>query len=134
MSKRNVLILVISLMLFLSVLVLRYFMSHPLKEITIKEGNFGPYIIGSTKQEILSSFSDNSFSPQPKPVECPKNWIEVINMTNGQYKCLQLSDIWHVGYGNLRSYCKRDKVDTKVSLEFENNLLKMVTLECWLPK
>ncbi len=52
----------------------------------ITSGSFDLYEIGDTKEEILVKGTERSFSPRPKPEECPKNWIDISDMSDIEEK------------------------------------------------
>ena len=110
-----------------------YSYSVPIKTIRITEGNAGAFTIGETKENILSRLPNATFSPRPKPMECPKNWIEVSTMTDTQRHCLLTTDTWTEGISSSRSLCP-EHVDVNTNLQFKEGKLIEVITECWHPQ
>jgi hypothetical protein len=74
----------------------------------IDSGNFGPYIIGESKDDILSKDAGYSFSPRPKPKECTKNWIEVSAMDEAEKSCLLSAKQWKATL--YKNVCKKKRI------------------------
>ena len=100
--------------------------------IDITNGKVGDLVIGETKEEIFVRLSNQSFSPRPKPTECPANWIKVSEMTSTQKNCLITTDIWQEGVSSTAYLCKQ-RADVNTILHFLGNKLERVTTECWHP-
>jgi hypothetical protein len=105
----------------------------PLKTIHITSGEVGIYSIGETKEDILSKFPNEAFSPQPKPAECPENWISVTTMSNVQKTCLLSSDTWIEGIDSVKHLCPKE-LDPITTLHFQQNKLDKIAIECWYPE
>ena len=110
-----------------------YSYSVPMKTIRITTGKAGVFSIGETKENILSRLPNETFSPQPKPTECPINWIEVSKMTGTQRRCLLATNIWTEGISSTSSLCP-ENVDVYANLQFKEGKLVEVTTECWRPQ
>jgi hypothetical protein len=79
------------------------YMAVPIRWIHITSGHAGIFDIGETRESIIARLSNESFSPQPKPLECPRNWIGVSDMTATERNCLLSSDVWIEGVSSMRS-------------------------------
>ena len=110
-----------------------YSLSTPLKTVRFSNGTAGAFAIGETKETILSRLPDETFSPRPKPMECPKNWIKVANMNATEKACLLSTDTWMEGISSTRSACP-ENTDVNTELRFKNGKLSEVVTECWRPK
>jgi hypothetical protein len=119
-----------------------YTLTRPKQVFEFTSGRIGDLQLGETKEQILSRLSVGStaapagkqvFSPQPKPAECPVNWIEVSAMSSTEKNCLLKTDVWVEGHSSSRHLCK-EPADVHTELRFEANQLAKVTTECWHPK
>ena len=99
-------------------------------ERTVTSGTLGTYSIGSTKEEIMEKNFNYAFSPSPKPAACPKNWIDIKEMTPTQRNCLFDSDEWEVGHAE--SGVCNDKEDFHVTLYFTQEKLNRIKIRCTL--
>lgn len=105
-----------------------YYTTVPLRTLRTETGRTGVFEIGELKQEILDRLPQETFSPQPKPQECPKNWIEVGGMTDTERKCLLSTDVWIEGVSTLREQCPG--LDMETTLQFKRSRLAAVTTVC----
>jgi hypothetical protein len=110
-----------------------YSLSTPVKTVRFSNGTAGAFAIGETKETILSRLPDETFSPRPKPKECPKNWIEVSNMSATEKACLLSTDTWMEGNSSTRGACP-ENTDVNTELRFTNGKLSEVVTECWRSK
>ncbi len=95
----------------------------------IDTGGLEPYNIGDSKVDILSKEMQTSFSPQPKPHECPKNWINVKTMISRERSCLLSTNQWEASIN--RKLCA-DNEDPHVTMYFSNNKLSRINIRCTL--
>ncbi|WP_137885157.1 hypothetical protein [Pseudomonas sp. 2FE] len=109
-----------------------YDFGRPVKTLEITEDRAGSFVIGETKEFLLAKLPEQAYSPQPKPVECPVNWIEVKKMGHTQRQCLLNANEWEVGYG-LRELCP-EKTDLFTSLFFNDNKLVKIAVRCTKPE
>lgn len=105
-----------------------YYMTVPVRTLRTETGRTGVFEIGESKQEMLDRLPQEIFSPQPKPLECPKNWIEVAAMTDTERTCLLSRDVWIEGVSTLRSQCPG--LDMQTTLQFKRGRLASVTTVC----
>lgn len=110
-----------------------YSFTTPLKTVRVYSGSAGVFTIGATKEDILSHLANEVFSPQPKPTECPKNWIEVSKMSSIERTCLLSTDTWIEGISSTRAVCP-EQSDVRTELRFVSGKLSSVLTECWRPK
>ena len=96
-------------------------------------GAAGPFEIGETKESLLARLPAEVYSPQPKPAECPKNWIEVSAMTGVERRCLLSSDSWIEGVSYTRALCPAH-VDIETTLDFKDEKLLRLTQVCRRPE
>lgn len=94
------------------------------------QGEIGGLVIGDTKEQAMAR-PGGSFSPQPKPIECPKNWIAVAKMSPTERDCLLRTDVWKAGA--LTSVCPAWS-NVSANVEFKGGRLVRVTTECRLAK
>jgi len=94
----------------------------------VTSGSVYIYEIGDSKEEIIKKSSGKSFTPEPKPKECPKNWIEVSNMNETQKQCLLNSNQWEAGFAGEKA-CERGQ-DYHVTLNFITEKLASITVRC----
>lgn len=118
--------------LMLSVLVY-YWLVAPIRIVRIDRGVAGPFEIGETKEALLARLPVEVYSPQPKPRECPKNWIEVSSMTGVERGCLLSRDSWIEGISYTRALCPAH-VDIQTTLDFKDDKLSRVTQVCRRPE
>ena len=104
------------------------YMSLPVRWIHINSGHAGVFDMGETRESIIARLPHESFSPQPKPPECPRNWIGVSDMTATEKNCLLSSDVWIEGASSMRSQCPY--LDMETTLRFRSNRLASVTTTC----
>ena len=109
-----------------------YTYNEPVKVLEISSGQAGGFLIGETKESILSRLPYESFSPQPKPAECPVNWIEIKGMSSVQMNCLLKVNVWEVGSG-IKELCP-EKTDFFATLLFSNNKIEKVKIRCTRPE
>jgi hypothetical protein len=110
-----------------------YVLDRPYKIVRTSSGQAGAFTIGESKDEIILRARNESFSPRPKPMACPKNWIEVSKMSEAEKECLLSADAWEVGLSPVRAACPQGaSVSTK--LHFTNGKLSEVITECWPAK
>ena len=108
-------------------------MNHPDRIIDITNGTIGHYTIGETKDGILQRMPNESFSPIPKPTECPVNWIKASEMSPTQHSCLSKASTWQESSYSTKSSCPSGTwPNTK--LHFSGKELHRVYIECWPPK
>jgi hypothetical protein len=96
------------------------------------EGTIGGVFIGDGKEQALARPGKRGFSPQPKPTECPKNWIEPWQMTATEKGCLLNADLWRLG-AIAPELCPSWS-NASALLEFKDGKLWRVTTECRLAK
>lgn len=106
---------------------------QPLKTVRVSEGVAGNFTIGETKEQILSWLTNEMFSPQPKPMACPVNWLNVSTLTKTERTCLLTTDTWEEGVSSTRASCP-ERVDVNTVLRFSNDRLSEVVTECWEPQ
>lgn len=99
-------------------------------ERTVASGTVGSYSIGSTKEEIIQKNFNYAFSPRPKPAECPKNWINIKEMTPTERDCLLRAEKWEAGHA-APGMCK-EKEDFHVTLYFSQEKLNHINIRCTL--
>ncbi len=99
-------------------------------ERTVTSGTVGKYIIGATKEELIQTNFNFAFSPQPKPAECPKNWIYIKDMDPVQKNCLMNSNEWEAG--NAGADICNEKEDFHVTLHFSHERLNRISIRCTL--
>jgi hypothetical protein len=107
--------------------------SVPIATIIGTSGIVGDVTIGESKTAILASLKNQAFSPDPKPIECPANWIDVSQMTDVQHGCLTKTNLWHEGYPSTTTLCPKN-VNVFTDLRFEADTLKSVTTTCRHPE
>ncbi|WP_027150375.1 hypothetical protein [Methylobacter tundripaludum] len=100
----------------------------PLAEFEVKNGGLGDFLVGERKEEILQRLPNWSYSPQPKPAECPQNWITPKEMTDVQHSCLVKSDLWDLSHTNASPCPVRS--DEHASLRFEQGRVKTIKVVC----
>src|SRR4029077_18850569 len=105
-----------------------FYMTVPVRTLRTETGRTGVFEIGESKQELLDRLPQEIFSPQPKPVECPKNWIEVSGMTDTARNCLLATDLWIEGVSSMREQCPG--LDMETTLQFKDNRLASVSTVC----
>jgi hypothetical protein len=105
-----------------------YCTAVPVRWIYVKSGHAGVFEIGETQGAIISRLPDESFSPQPKPPECPRNWIGSSDMTVTERNCLLSTDVWIEGVSSMRSQCPN--LDMETTLRFKDKRLASVTTVC----
>lgn len=105
-----------------------FYSAVPVRWINVKSGHVGVFEIGETQESIISRLPGESFSPQPKPPQCPRNWIEISNMTGTESNCLLSTDVWIEGVSSMRSQCPN--LDMETTLRFQNKRLASVTTVC----
>jgi len=105
-----------------------FYMAVPVRWINVKSGHAGVFEIGETQESIISRLPGESFSPQPKPTECPRNWIDISGMTGTERNCLLSTDVWIEGVDSMRSQCPN--LDSETTLRFKDKRLASVTTVC----
>lgn len=105
-----------------------FYMTVPVRTFRTDTGHAGVFEIGESKRELLGRLTGESFSPQPKPPECPTNWIEVSGMTDTERNCLLGTDVWIEGVSSLREHCPG--LDMETTLQFNSDKLASVTTVC----
>jgi hypothetical protein len=105
-----------------------FYMAVPVRWINIKSGHAGVFEIGESQESIISRLPRESFSPQPKPLECPRNWIGISDMTATERNCLLSTHVWIEGVSSMRSQCPN--LDMETTLRFEDKRLASVTTVC----
>jgi len=120
-------------LLILGVGYVAYSFSTPLKTARVSSGRAGAFIIGETKEQALARLPNGVFSPQPKPIECPKNWIVVSNMSMTERTCLLSTDVWIDGTSSTKDVCP-SRTDVNTELRFKGGKLSHVITECRRPK
>jgi hypothetical protein len=108
--------------------VLFFYWSVPVRWIYIKNAHAGVFEIGETQESIISRLPEESFSPQPKPPDCPRNWIGISDMTATERNCLLSTDVWIEGVSSMRSQCPN--LDMVTTLRFQDKRLASVTTVC----
>lgn len=111
---------------------LLYTYNEPIKVFEISSGRAGGFLIGETKESILSRLSNESFSPKPKTAECAANWIEIEGMSSVQMNCLLKANEWEVGSG-IKELCP-EKTDFFATLIFSNNKIEKIKIRCTHPE
>ena len=101
----------------------------PVKVTEIDHGAVNGFNIGDAKEVILRVAAGESFSPEPKPSECPANWISVRAMTEVQRTCLLGADIWHTEIRSTVAHCS-GQTNEFDSLHFADNRLVKVVIRC----
>lgn len=109
-----------------------YIYGEPIKVLELTNGKAGTFLIGETKESLLMRLPDEAFSPQPKPVECPANWIEVKTMTSIQKECLLSTDEWEVGSG-IKELCPMG-TDFFATLVFSGHKVERIKIRCTRPE
>ena len=107
------------------------FLGKPFWSFHTTTGEIGGVVIGDTKEQAIAR-PGGSFSPQPKPIECPRNWIAVAEMSATERDCLLRSNEWRVGA--VTSDLCPSWSSVSANLEFEHGKLVRVTTECRLAK
>jgi hypothetical protein len=110
-----------------------YLLVIPARTVRVDSGAAGPFIIGERKDALLSRLPDESYSPQPKPRECPRNWIKVAGMSEVERQCLISADSWIEGISYTRASCP-PHVDIQTTLDFKDEKLVSVRQVCRRPE
>jgi hypothetical protein len=131
-SSLTKLVIIIAAALLVVVGYALYYFMFP-KTIRVLDGRAGVFEIGETQEALLSRLPEEIFLPEPKPKECPKNWIEVATMTETERSCLLSTDLWVEGIPSNKSVCQR-QFDVNTTLEFNGNKLVSVTTVCRHPE
>jgi hypothetical protein len=105
-----------------------FYSAVPVRWINIKRGHAGVFEIGETQESIIARLPGESFSPQPKPPECARNWIDISDMTGTERNCLLSTDEWIEGVSSMRSQCP--SLDMETTLRFHDKRLASVTTVC----
>jgi hypothetical protein len=105
-----------------------FYMAVPVKTFRIETGHAGVFEIGEAKEALLVRLPGETFSPQPKPLECPRNWIGVSDMTDTERRCLLARDVWIEGVSSMREQCPG--LDMETTLQFQGNRLASVKTVC----
>jgi hypothetical protein len=105
----------------------------PVRYVSVTQGTTGLFQIGETKEALLSRLPEETYSPEPKPSECPRNWIEVSKATEIEKACLLSSSEWQEGDPSTRGLCP-EHVDVTATLKFRGDLLVKVVTICRHPE
>jgi len=104
--------------------------SRPYATFVTQSGAIGDLRIGESKGEILARLPHQSFAINPKPPECPINWIRVSELPDVYRGCLLQVDEWWEGYTSTDSLCVEGG-NVNVKLMFDEDRLISITTECW---
>lgn len=102
------------------------------KEAQITSGNGGVFLIGETKESLLSRLPDQTYAPEPKLENCRGGWIKVKQISATEKRCLLAADIWEVGDG-IESLCP-ERTDFFATLSFINNHVAKISVRCTRPE
>jgi hypothetical protein len=105
----------------------------PVRSVLISKGTVGPFQIGETKESLLSRLQGEIYSPEPKPSQCPANWIEVSKASDTEKTCLLSTSVWIEGVSSTRRLFCPERVDVVTTLEFREDRLVSVATVCRHP-
>jgi hypothetical protein len=112
-----------------------YEYGEPVKVFEISAGAAGKFVVGETKESLLTRLPGEAYSPNspfPRPAECPGAWVEVGAMNSAQRECLLGTDEWEVGDG-IKELCP-ERTDFHATLFFTGNKLAKVRIRCTPPE
>jgi hypothetical protein len=110
-----------------------YYYGVPVATHVATSGTVGDVTIGDAKAVILAKLPSQEFALDPKPAECPLNWIKVAEMSQTQRQCLMDVDRWEEGDPSTRALCP-ENTNVFTVLQFEADRLKSVTTTCRHPE
>jgi hypothetical protein len=108
-----------------------YRFGRPVRKFDVTSGVAGPFAVGETKQSLLARLPAQSYSPWPKPVACPANWIETNAMSPDQKQCLLNADQWETG--GVKKLCP-SQTDFFATLFFIENKVVRIAIRCTHPE
>jgi hypothetical protein len=129
----GILLLVVAVAVVWSVAHLESYYSRPYATFVTTSGEVGDLRIGELKSDMIGRLSSQSFAIDPKPSECPINWIEVSSMSDVYRTCLLNAERWEEGHASTRNLCKANS-NAFTKLSFHDDRLVSVTTECWHPE